>query len=573
MLKTKYRMMKRLFLSVVSITMAAGVFAQSVQDGIKALYYDQYKKAKDILGKAVVSNPADAEANYWLGQAFLDDDDVAKAKEVYTKALTATNQNPLIVVGLGHVELLEGKKAEARAHFDGALEPTKTKKNKKYGDPQLLAAIGRANADGGSAFGEPDYGIEKLTQAAELDPKNPEIMISTGLNYLKKGGEFGGKAKSAYESALDRDPNYAEAYLRIGKIFESQRNTELFLENYNKSVSTDPKFVPGYLALYNYYSNRDVNKAKEYLDKYMANTEKDRETDYFYADYLLRAGRYQESLDKAKEIESALNGESYPKVYNLMALNYERLGDSLTAKTNVEKYLSLEVPAKISAESYSNMANIFIKTGDAAKADEMANYAIGMDTVLENKLKIMASLADANAAAKNFKGEYDWRRRAMDVKPDSSARNYYFLINSAINGGAYAAADTFSQKYISSYPDQAQGYYFRVKAAMLADVDTTLGSAIPAIDEYNAFLAKDVEKNKSRIITNVGYKVYFYANKAKDYEKAIAALDEILAVDATNQYALSAKEQLQKILNKKTSGSGASTGSSSGSKTGKPAAN
>lgn len=567
-------MMKRLFLSVVSIGVAAGVFAQSVQDGTKALYYDQFKKAKDILNKLVTANPADADANYWLGQTYLEDDDVAKAKEVYTKALTATNQNPLIIVGLAHIELLEGKKAEARAHFDAALEPTKSKKNKKYGDFNLLAAIGRANADGGTEIGDPVYGIEKLTQAAEIEPKDhPEIMISTGLNYLKQGGEFGGKAKSAFEGALERDPNYAEAYLRIGKIFESQKNPELFLENYNKSVSLDPKYVPGYLALYTYYSNRDVNKAKEYLDKYIANTEKDRETDYFYADYLLRAGKYQESLAKAKEIEASLNGESFPKIYNLMALDYDRLGDSLTAKTMMEKYISTEVPAKISAESYANMANIYIKTGEAAKADQMATSAIALDTAVENRIKIMKSVADAYSALKNYKGEYSWLRKAMDIRNDTTARNYFFLINAAINGGEYLAADTFSQKYIASYADQAQGYYFRVKAAMLADADTSVGSAIPAIDQYNAFLAKDTAKNKNKIITNVGYKVYFYANKAKDYPKAIASLDEILAIDATNSYALSAKEQLKKILDKRAGSGGASTGSSGGSKTGKPAAN
>lgn len=564
-------MMKRLFLSVVTVALTVGAMAQSVQDGVKAIYYDQYKKAKDILTKLVAANPADADAAYWLGQAYLEDDDIAKAKEVYTTALAATAQNPLIIVGLAHIEVLEKKNAEAKAHFDAALEPTKSKKNKKYGDFKLLAAIGRANADGSSDIGDPVYGIEKLKQAAEIDEKDADIKINEGLSHLKRGGEYGGDAKRAFDEALQRDPSYARAHYRIGKIFESQRNPELFIENYNKAIAADAAFAPAYYALYQYYSNRDVNKAKEYLDKWIANVEKDREIDFFVADYSFRAGRYDEALEKAKAIQAGLNGESYPKVHKLLALVYDRKGDSLTAKTELETYIKEENPAKVTGESYADMAGIYVKTGELDKAEAMAIQAVERDTVPESKLVLMKSIADKFSAAKNFKGEYSWLRKAMDIRSDTSARNYYFLINAAINGGEYLAADTFSQKYIASYPDQAQGYYFRVKSAMLADVDTSLGTAIPAIDQYNAFLALDSAKNKSRIITNVGYKVYFYANKAKDYEKAIGALDEILAIDPANQYAINAKDQLTKILNKK-GGSGASTGATSGgAKTGKPA--
>ena len=140
----------------------------------------------------------------------------------------------------------------------------------------------------------------------------------------------------------------------------------------------------------------------------------------------------------------------------------------------------------------------------------------------------------------------------MSMRADTTARNYYFIIDAAIKAQEYGAADTFSNMYIASYPDQPQGYFLRNKAAILSDADTSKGTAIPAIDQYNAFLMKDTAKNKNRIISNIGYKVYYYANKEKSYEKAIAALNEILALDPSNEYALSAKKQLESILNKRT---------------------
>jgi tetratricopeptide (TPR) repeat protein len=305
--------------------------------------------------------------------------------------------------------------------------------------------------------------------------------------------------------------------------------------------------------LYTYYQNRDVNKAKELLDKYVAHTEKNRETDFFYADYLFRAGKYQESLAKAKELEATLNGQPYAKIHKLFSYNYDRLGDSITARKEMETYIAQENPAKITGESYAEMAALYLKADkNAVKADEMISKALDLDTVVENKLGYMRTLADAYAANQDFKGQYKWLNKMMSVRADTTARNYYFIIDAAIKAQEFGAADTFSNMYISSYPDQPQGYFLRNKAAILADPDTSKGTAIPAIDQYNAFLMKDTAKNKNRIISNIGYKVYYYANKEKSYEKAIAALDEILALDPTNSYALSAKKQLETILNKKT---------------------
>jgi tetratricopeptide (TPR) repeat protein len=545
-------MMKRLFLSMVAIVMAAAVFAQTVQDGVKFLYYEQFRKASEVFQKILAANPADPDANYWLGQTYIYDDNIAAARDLYAKAITATNQNPLVIVGVGHVELLDKKPADARKHFDAAIDLTKNKKNKNFGDPQVLASIGRANASGGTDIGDPNYAIEKLTQAAQLDLTNPEIPLNIGVSYLKKGGEFGGEAKKAFDAALERDPKYARAYMRIGRIFESQKNTPLFLENYNKAIEVDPTYSPAYLQLYAYYQNRDVNKAKELLDKYVANAQKSRELDFLQADYLLRAGELDKSFAKAKEIEAGLNGESYPKIYKLFSLIYTRKGDSINALKEQETYVTQENPAKLTGENYADLATLYLKANkDAVKAEQYINKAIEVDTSVDNKLNYINEIAAAFNANSDFKNQYKWLKTKDSIRPVNSALDYYTLTNAAIQAQEFAAADTLASRYIIAFPDQPQGYVLRLKGATLSDPDTSKGTAIPAIDQYNAFMQKDTAKYKNRIITNVGYKVYFYANKTKDYPKAIEALDEILALDPANQYAIAAKTQLQNILNKK----------------------
>ena len=223
--------------------------------------------------KAVAANPKDADAIYWLGQAYLNNENVAKAKAVYQKALQEGVNDPLVWVGMGHVELLEGKKDEARQRFEAAITNSKGKKNRD--NPDILNAIGRANADGASTVGDPMYAIELLRRAAAVDPKNPEIPVNIGINYLKLGNDRGGDAYGAFEDALRIDPSYARANYRLGKIFLSQNNVAKFEEYYNKAIQADPKFAPAYLDLYNYYALRDVNRARGYLENYMANADKD----------------------------------------------------------------------------------------------------------------------------------------------------------------------------------------------------------------------------------------------------------------------------------------------------------
>ncbi|TAD83773.1 MAG: hypothetical protein EAY75_14390 [Bacteroidetes bacterium] len=541
--------MKRLFLSLSAIFGVALLFAQTQQDGRRFLYHQRTKSAKEVFEKLLTANPADVEANYWLGQTLLAADDLAGAKAHYAKAMVATTQNPLIVVGAGHVELLEKKNAEARAHFDAALATTKNKKNKNYGDANVLAAIGRANADGSSEFGDAEYGIQCLKQAAELDPTNPEPMVSMAIAYLKRGPDNGGNAKKALDEALFRDPKHARAYVRIGKLFESQKNTSILLENYNKAIEVDADHAPAYLSLYTYYQNRDVNKAKEYLDKYVATADKDLETSYFAADYLFRAGRYQESLDAAKAIEAGLNGTSYPKLNKLFAFNYDRLNDSIAAKNAMERYMQTEQPEKISVDDYSMSAKTYLRVpGNEAQADAAVEKAVAADTSVANKIEIMKQMAAAYAAVGNAEAQFRWLDKAYQLSPDNSARNLFFMADAAMKSKKYEDAMRISDTYINLFPDQAQGYTFFRNAAVAQDSDTSKGTAIAAVDRQSQFLMGDTAKNRKKIIFNAGYKIVYYLTKSKEYNKALESANAILTLEPGNVYGLQAKEISERFL-------------------------
>jgi tetratricopeptide (TPR) repeat protein len=550
--------MKKVFILSAVMFVGVSLFAQTFEECKQLLMYGRIIKAEESLEKLVASNPADAQAAYWLGQVYLVNQPMKlkEAQELYTKALTTTNQDPLILVGMGHVETIQKKNAEAKQRFEQAIAATKNRKNKNFGDAAVLEAIGRANALHDSQTGDVEYGLEKLGQAAQLDPKNPNLYIDMGLSHLKKGGEFGGQAKRAFEQAIDVAPNYGRPYYRIGKIFESQRNVELYLQYYNQAIEKDPKYAPAYLALYEYYKNRDVNKAKGFIELFIANNDKDRETDFFYADYLFRAGNNQESINQGKAIEAGLKpGTKYPKVYKLYALNYDRLGDSVKARDNMEIYMRDSDPSELTGDDYAEMATYYLKfPGMEEKADAQVEMAVKLDTLPENQRNYMQQLANAYVKQSNYKGYYKWLNRIDKITTNKTATGYFFLSDAAYRAGEFQASADVAAQYVVAYPDQIQGYSLQRRAAVAVDADTSAGSALPAIDQYTAFLMRDIESNKGRIMENHGYKIYYYLIKSREYDKAAESSKAILAIDPENDYAKRALAEAERLMKAKAEG-------------------
>lgn len=561
--------MKKTALSLLALAFtSATVFAQSVDDGIKFLYYEKTKSAKDALQKVVNDKPKDAYGIYWLGQAFIQDKDFNAAKNLYQKALTDGVNDPWIWVGAGEADILLGGDINAaKQKFEQAITTTTAAKGKNKGnpDPAVLNAIGRAMAAGSSKQGDPEYGIEKLKKAAELDPKNPDIFINMGILYLKEGGEKGGDAVEAYREATVRDPKYAKAYYRTGLIYKSQNNKESMDKYFGDAISADPTYAPVYLAYFEYYSDKDVNAAKEYLDKYIANADKDCSTDFYSADYLFRAGKYQESINKAKEMEAGACKDYKPIAY-LYALDYSRLGDSAQAKTYYDKYFTTEDSAKISIDAYKN-AGFFLKhvAGAQQNAITYLQKAMAMDTVKANVMTYYDSIASAYKAMNMPAERYDYLKKSAAVNPKMSNADIYNLGMAAMDAKDFTVADSMFATYRQKYPDQALGYSLAIKSTQLED--STGAKSVGPINDYITFLSKDTAKNKQVIAYYHAVLGGYYANTAKDVDQAIAEFEKAVAMDPTNAQYPAYLQQLQKFK-QKANAPKSSGGSSAGSKGG-----
>src|ERR1700761_6950662 len=143
----------RIGLLVAGVACVCNVaFGQSVDQGKKFLYYQRYKSAKDVFDKILASNPNNIDAVYWQGQTLLAMKDSVAAQDLYSKTLQSNGNAPLLLAGMGNVELRTGKTADAKQHFETAISLTKGK------DINVLNAVADNTIDAHS--GDPAYAIE-----------------------------------------------------------------------------------------------------------------------------------------------------------------------------------------------------------------------------------------------------------------------------------------------------------------------------------------------------------------------------------------------------------------------------
>ncbi len=551
--------MKKTVSLVLTVMLTAQCLMAQFTDGIKFLNYQKNISAKAAFQKAYDANPKDPQAIYWLGQAILATDggdpvkeQVDAAKALYQKGLSEVGSDAWLLVGMGHVEILEkGDINSVKQKFEQAITATTETKGKNKGkpNPAILNAIGRANAYVSSNLGDHAYAIDKLKQAAAIDLTNPDILINLGINYLKLGGENGGEAVKAYQEAVTRDPKNAYAMYRIGKIYQSQNNKDLFETFFNNSIAADPAFPLSYYAYYQYYAEREVNKAKEYLDKFVASADKDPRNEYFLAEYLFRAGKNAESIAKAKELEASAGLAAIPRISILYAYNYDRMNDSVQAKANLEKFFATAPADKVYPTDYELAVKVLSKfPGNEAQAVTYIQKAIDTDTSKGNKINYMKLAADINAKAKNYTEQFAWLKKAQALKTTVTSTDYYYLTDAALKAKDFPEALRLGDEYMAKYPDQIYGYRVRATAAVALDADTSKGTAVPAVQQYIDFLSKEPAKYTRILPYQFYYLASYYHDKAKDFQKTIDVLNALLAIYPEDKYGLQVKPIVEKEL-------------------------
>lgn len=543
-------------LVLVAIVYGSASFAQSIDDGKKLYFYEKYQSAKKVFSQLVSANANNVDAVYWLGQTEIALNDQAGAKQLYQTTLMANSNSPLLLAGMGHIELLENKIQDARQRFETAISLSQGK------NAAVLNAIGFANIN--APDGDANYAIDKLKQATTLKGmKDPDVYINLGDAYRKIVD--GASAQLAYGNALNLDKANPRASFKNGKIYETQgeQQEDVFMKYYNTAIAADPTYAPVYFDLYSYFYQKDVLKSKDYLNKYIANSDPDPKDCYYLTSILYASRSFQQAIDKANQCIADAGANPYPNLYGVTAYAYDKLADSVKAKKDAETakgdsvnakadsltmiglsgnavksfdtYMSKQDPTKLGPADYAIYAkNKLNFPGNDSLAGLNINKAISLDTLEADKLTRIKVMLDYYNSSKNYSKLGDWYQRIVDVRKQSSLGDYHNVGFYYFRGGNFKAAIQAFDTTIQKFPDDVYGWYMIFKSYYAIDSTMELGLANPAAQKVIDLGLADTAKNKTYVSGAYKYFIGYYVNIKHDKATALAYCDKGIALDPTD---------------------------------------
>jgi tetratricopeptide (TPR) repeat protein len=545
---------------LASLLSATAIRAQSMQEGINHLYAERYKSAKDVFEKLVATNPNNLDAVYWLGQTEIALEDVKSARELYSKTLQANGNAPLILVGMGHVNLIDGKKDDARQQFETAINLSSGKKGP---DVAVLNAIGRANID--AKEGDVAYAIDKLKLAAQKDPKNADVFLNLGDVYRK--AHEGGQAVTNYDLALTVNPSLARAVYRKGMIYYTQKNWDLFTDLMKKAIAADPKFAPAYYQLYYYYLGKlDFTTAQDYATKFIANADQDPQNDYLRIQTLWAQKKYDEAITGAKALVAAAGQQTKPRVYKLLADSYVSKGDTTDAKQYIDEYFSKAKDEDVTPNDYILKGQIY-SAGSGNDSLIINSYAraVQMDSDYYDKMDIIQKAITNFESKKNWCPAAEMRILQAKSRKNPAPTDPFFIGYRFYLCGNYQRADSALKVYNDLAPDTVIGHYLRAQANFALDSTMMVEPyASTMVHEYQKTLElaqSDKVKFKSQAVVSSKLLAGYYNNIKKDRDSAIAYLQKGLEFDPENPSIKDLLDYLQKSVKPTKTTKGKPTGS------------
>jgi tetratricopeptide (TPR) repeat protein len=511
------------------------VTAQTLEQGKQFLYYERYVSAQNAFEKVLNANPNNIDAVYWLGQTMIhrrDTRDTAGAKALYQKMLATNGNAPLLLVGMGHVELLYGNKTDSRQRFETAISLTKEK------DINVLNAVAYANVD--AKEGDLNYAIQKLTTATQVKRFNDPVTY-TLLGDAYRRQFDGGGAVTNYQKALGVDPKYAEAQMKIGIVYLTQNNREFFLPAFESAVTIDPAYAPAYQQLFLYWYLRDVNKAAAYLDKYAANSDQGADLEYMKAGMLYVSGKVAEGRTRAQQLIAQYGANVNPRMYRLVAYASDSLGDYTTAREAMGNFLAKADSSLLMSTDFEEYGKIYGKLSDSTTRNMAFQYyakAIAMDTLDLDKQKYATEALDLAKQLHNKQAAAVISGAMYNSLKNPTNSDLFKFGTANYQAGNYKTADSiFCGVYITKYPSEIFGYLWCARSTQAEDDSlNSKGLAVAPYEKLAQFArsSPDSAKYKSQVVGAYFYLAGYYNDVKKDKPKALEYMQKVLEVDPTN---------------------------------------
>lgn len=295
-------------------------------------------------------------------------------------------------------------------------------------------------------------------------------------------GNFSTQAISDYSEAIDLNPNFYQAYINRGALYDNYlQDYNKAIADYNQAINLNPEnsFV--------YYTNRG--------NSYRA------------------LGDYEQAIS---DYEQAISiNSNFEHTYNSRGITYHDLGDNKKAIEDYNKAIAINANF---TEAYYNRGNAYYSLEDYEQAVIDFTQAISLD--IDKKFSFVFYEMRGNAYSSM--GNYD---KAVDDYNQSITLNPEYSEAYRERGDAYAYMGNYEQavsdytKAITLNPKDFMAYNNR------GNVLNELGDTEQAISDYNE--AVSIAPKYATAYKNLGS---IYLDK-KDYEQAIFNFTKAIVIN------------------------------------------
>ena len=532
-MKTKMCMLAALLLFTVQ-----AVFSQSLDDAKKALYYEHYNTAKQSLSQAISSKPS-GEAYYYLGLADIGLEDYQAAKADFQKGIQTDPKSALNYVGLGRVAIVGDKDVTAaKQNFQKAWDISEGR------DFDVVRGILNATAQSPKADGQ--YALDLVTQFKD-NRKNRKYEL-TAADYTAQGNVYanmpdgGGKAATNYETAQTTDPKFAEAFYEEGNLWDRARQDSLALQFWNSAIGADANYAPALYQLYSYYRVRDLAKAQDYLNQYMAQSDDKVNAQINLVDVLYLQKNYQQAIDQANQLMGkSISADTKTRLYKLIAYSQLALGDSLGSKKNMDTYFQQQDTDKVLPKDYEFYSEVLQKLNQDSLSLVYLNKYVDKDT--STNIEFIRKEANDLREASNFKAADLWFNKLFSTADTTqlTMADYYYRAFSKYGAaskgmGSWDDAIIYWKKFTAKFPDQPSGYYY-IGQCQQAEDTAYKGLAIETYNTYISKMKPDELKSKGKILEAIySYMAGCYETQGDD-AKALEYAGKLVDMDPHSQVA------------------------------------
>jgi cytochrome c-type biogenesis protein CcmH/NrfG len=548
--------------SLALVASATVAKAQDIKEAKKAIDAEQFQKAKSLLKSIIQAKPSDGEANFVLGNIYLNQTIVDSAKIYYANGLQASDNKNLNYIGLGQIDLDAKNAAAAQANFGLATKDMKRK------DVDEFIYIGRAYINSTS----PDYpsAIAILKRALVLEPQNATALLTIGDAYY--GSNNQNDAYKAYRDAFTADPTLLRAKMQLGVLLKGAKSYEEAIKSFNEVIAINPNYGPVYRELAETYykwgrnktstSKVNMQNAITNYEKYLSLTDYSLDSKMRHADFLILVKDYKtlETVANKMIAEDKVN----PRIYRYLGYAAYENGNVEVAIKSIEDFI--KVPSnKVIGRDYLYLGLSKIKKGTNAEGVvDQAAFDAGIADIkkaIELEPLVVEELADLGKAlfgkkqfaqaASVFELEVNNKesKNYLDDNVYYGISLYYANANKkdgAPDAAALAKAEGAFDRVLEASPTYDEAYLYKGRINNLLEKDDLI------IKNYEEYVTKTTAKGTEELAKPATVKKVIeaynsigasYANT--DKAKAIEYFNKTLVLDPANAYAAQSVKALK----------------------------